>query len=119
MAVCGDFNIAPTDRRRLGPGGLRRRHPRQRPEREALARLEDWGLVDAFRARYAEDRLYSYWDYRAGDFHEHRGMRIDLILVTGRWPAGCGGRSSTATPARASCRPTMPRCWSTWKPRPA
>jgi exodeoxyribonuclease-3 len=28
------------------------------------------------------DRLYTYWDYRAGDFHQHRGMRIDLALAT-------------------------------------
>jgi exodeoxyribonuclease III len=34
------------------------------------------------RKVYAEDRLYTYWDYRAGDFHEHRGMRIDLLLMT-------------------------------------
>ena len=26
--------------------------------------------------------MYTYWDYRAGDFHEHRGMRIDLVLVS-------------------------------------
>jgi len=24
------------------------------------------GLVDAFRERYPEDRLYTYWDYRPG-----------------------------------------------------
>ena len=29
-----------------------------------------------------DDRLYSWWDYRAGDFHKHRGMRIDLMLAT-------------------------------------
>ncbi len=51
-------------------------------ERQALADLESWGLVDAFRQRWSEDRLYTYWDYRAGDFHEHRGMRIDLILLS-------------------------------------
>jgi exodeoxyribonuclease III len=28
------------------------------------------------------DRLYTYWDYRAGDFHQHRGMRIDLMLAS-------------------------------------
>jgi exodeoxyribonuclease-3 len=39
-------------------------------------------LIDVFRQLYPEDRLYSYWDYRAGDFHEHRGMRIDLVMVT-------------------------------------
>jgi exodeoxyribonuclease-3 len=51
-------------------------------ERDALAQLESWGLVDAFRQRWAEEELYTYWDYRAGDFHEHRGMRIDLVLVS-------------------------------------
>ena len=44
--------------------------------------LEEWGLVDAFRERYDQDQLYTYWDYRRGDFHQHRGMRIDLALVT-------------------------------------
>jgi exodeoxyribonuclease-3 len=52
------------------------------PERDAVAELCKWGMVDAFRAVYDEDRLYTYWDYRRGDFHEHRGMRIDLALVT-------------------------------------
>jgi exodeoxyribonuclease-3 len=52
-------------------------------ERAAISRLCDWGLVDAFRAVYPDDdRLFTYWDYRRGDFHEHRGMRIDLALVT-------------------------------------
>ena len=27
-------------------------------------------------------RLYTYWDYRAGNFHQHRGMRIDLLLMS-------------------------------------
>ena len=44
--------------------------------------LCDWGMVDAFRARYDDPRLFTYWDYRRGDFHQHRGMRIDLVLVT-------------------------------------
>ena len=51
--------------------------------REAVARLRDWGLTDLFRQVYPDDdRLYTYWDYRAGDFHQHRGMRIDLMLGT-------------------------------------
>jgi len=27
------------------------------------------------------ERLFTYWDYRAGMFHQDRGMRIDLILA--------------------------------------
>jgi exodeoxyribonuclease-3 len=52
------------------------------PERAAVARLCEWGLRDAFRSRYDDEQLFSYWDYRRGDFHEHRGMRIDLALAT-------------------------------------
>jgi exodeoxyribonuclease-3 len=53
------------------------------PEREALASLEDWGLVDAFRLHYREPNLFTWWDYRAGNFHKHIGMRIDLVLLSG------------------------------------
>jgi exodeoxyribonuclease-3 len=80
--VCGDFNIAPTDADVWDPSAFVGSTHVSDPERKALQALEDWGLVDAFRQRYPEDRLYTYWDYRAGDFHEHRGMRIDLVLAT-------------------------------------
>jgi exodeoxyribonuclease-3 len=82
VAVCGDFNIAPDDRDVWDPKAFEGATHVSKPEREALGALEAWGLVDAFRARYPQDRLFSYWDYRAGDFHEHRGMRIDLILIS-------------------------------------
>ncbi|MDE3205168.1 MAG: exodeoxyribonuclease III [Acidobacteriota bacterium] len=82
VAVCGDFNIAPSDADVWDPAAFSGSTHVSQPEREALARLEEWGLVDAFRRRYPDDRLYTYWDYRAGDFHEHRGMRIDLVLMT-------------------------------------
>ena len=37
-----------------------------------------------FRAHVHPDAtsVYSWWDYRRGDFHEGRGMRIDLVLAT-------------------------------------
>jgi exodeoxyribonuclease III len=82
VAVCGDFNIAPEDVDVWDPKAFVGSTHVSEPEREALRSLEAWGLVDAFRRRYGEERLYSYWDYRAGDFHEHRGMRIDLLLVS-------------------------------------
>jgi exodeoxyribonuclease-3 len=82
VAVCGDFNIAPADADVWDPSRFVGSTHVSEPEREALTSIEQWGLVDAFRAYYPEDRLYTYWDYRAGDFHEHRGMRIDLILLS-------------------------------------
>jgi exodeoxyribonuclease-3 len=82
VAVCGDFNIAPTDEDVWDPAAFVGATHVTPEERQALLDLESWGLVDAFRARWPEDGLYTYWDYRAGDFHEHRGMRIDLVLLS-------------------------------------
>jgi exodeoxyribonuclease III len=82
LAVCGDFNVAPEDRDVWDPAAFVGQTHVSEPEREALGRLESWGLVDVFRRLYTEDQLFSWWDYRAGMFHKHRGMRIDLILVT-------------------------------------
>jgi exodeoxyribonuclease-3 len=82
VAVCGDFNIAPEDKDVWDPAAFVGSTHVTSEERGALLELEAWGLVDAFRARWPEERLYTYWDYRAGDFHEHRGMRIDLVLLT-------------------------------------
>ena len=48
----------------------------------ALRELEAWGLEDVFRRHHDDPRCFSWWDYRAGDFHEGRGMRIDLMLAT-------------------------------------
>ncbi|MFP5377103.1 MAG: exodeoxyribonuclease III, partial [Acidimicrobiia bacterium] len=82
VAVCGDFNVAPEDRDVWDPAAFASSTHVTGPERAALAHLRDWGLVDAFRLVRPEDRLFTYWDYRAGDFHNHRGMRIDLVLVS-------------------------------------
>ncbi len=82
VAVLGDFNVAPEDRDVWSVKAFQGSTHVTGPERDAVARLRDWGMVDAFRAVYPDDRLFTYWDYRRGDFHQHKGMRIDLALVT-------------------------------------
>jgi exodeoxyribonuclease III len=83
VVVLGDFNVAPEDRDVWSPKAFQQSTHVTPPEREAVARLREWGLYDAFRAVYPDtDGLFTYWDYRRGDFHEHRGMRIDLALAT-------------------------------------
>ena len=82
LIVCGDFNVAPEDRDVYEPKKFVGATHVSDQERKALGRLLDWGLVDVFRTLRPEERLFSWWDYRAGDFHEHRGMRIDLLLAT-------------------------------------
>ncbi|HEV7524832.1 MAG TPA: exodeoxyribonuclease III [Acidimicrobiia bacterium] len=83
LVVTGDFNVAPEDRDVWDPKKFIGSTHVTEPERKAVARLEEWGLEDVFRRVYPDDdRVFSYWDYRAGDFHQHRGMRIDLVLAT-------------------------------------
>lgn len=82
VVVAGDFNIAPDDRDVHDPAAFVGATHVSEAERAALAELEAWGLVDLFRLQHPEGGLYSWWDYRAGDFHQGRGMRIDLVLGT-------------------------------------
>ena len=82
LLLCGDFNVAPEDRDVWDPSQFEGMTHVSAPERAALEDLESWGLVDAFRRLYPDDKLFSWWDYRGGSFHRHRGMRIDLLLVS-------------------------------------
>jgi exodeoxyribonuclease III len=79
--VCGDMNIAPADADVFDPDAyIGQTHVTSR-EREALGQLMALGLHDVVRERWPNERVFSYWDYRAGMFHQDLGMRIDLILA--------------------------------------
>lgn len=80
LVVMGDWNIAPDDRDVWNPAAFVGSTHVSQPERDALSEVKAWGLVDTFRERYSDGGLFSYWDYRAGDFHQKRGMRIDYLL---------------------------------------
>ena len=82
LVVCGDFNVAPEDRDVYNPKAFQNSTHVSDPERKRFEALKEWGLVDAFRELYDDAGLYTWWDYRAGNFHKHLGMRIDHILVT-------------------------------------
>ena len=82
LVVLGDFNVAPEDRDLWSPKAFEGATHVTEPERAAVAALRDWGLEDGFRKVYDQDQLFTYWDYRRGDFHQHKGMRIDLVLAT-------------------------------------
>jgi exodeoxyribonuclease-3 len=80
--VCGDMNIAPTDEDVFDPEAYIGQTHVTPPEREALAKLQAVGLRDIVRDRWPGKRVFTYWDYRAGMFHQDLGMRIDLVLAT-------------------------------------
>jgi len=80
VIVTGDFNIAPEDIDVYDPAKFVGATHTSPAERALLAELCDWGMVDIFRQQHSDAKLYSWWDYRAGDFHQGRGLRIDLVL---------------------------------------
>jgi exodeoxyribonuclease-3 len=79
--VCGDMNIAPADADVFDPAAYVGHTHVTAPERAALESLESLGLHDVVRERWPDERVFTYWDYRAGMFHQDLGMRIDLVLA--------------------------------------
>src|SRR5258707_11167330 len=80
--VCGDMNIAPTDADVFDPDAYIGQTHGTPPERAALAELQALGLRDVVRERWPNERVFTYWDYRAGMVHQDLGMRIDLVLAS-------------------------------------
>jgi exodeoxyribonuclease III len=102
--VCGDMNIAPTDADVFDPQAYIGQTHVTAPEREALASLEALGLRDVVRDHWPTERAFTYWDYRAGMFHQDFGMRIDLVLAT----APVAGRVRAAWVDRQARKGTGP-----------
>src|ERR671926_704461 len=76
------MNIAPTDADVFDPDAYVGQTHVPPPERAALGELQALGLRDVVRDRWPTERVFTYWDYRAGMFHRDLGMRIDLVLAS-------------------------------------
>lgn len=82
LVLCGDINIALTDRDVWDPfdcDGQLLFHP---AEHDAIARVLKFGLVDAYRHAEPNTNAFSWYDYRRGAFWKNQGFRIDHIFVT-------------------------------------
>jgi exodeoxyribonuclease-3 len=82
LVLGGDLNVAPADADVWDPAACHGGTHVSPPERAAFTRLCAWGLEDAYRLHHPEPERYTWWDYRAGNFHRNVGMRIDHLLVT-------------------------------------
>ncbi len=82
VVVMGDWNVAPSDDDVWSVEAMAGGTHVTDAERAAVAELLEWGLVDLFRVCHPAAGLYSWWDYRRGDFHQRRGLRIDYALAT-------------------------------------
>jgi exodeoxyribonuclease-3 len=82
LIVSGDFNVAPTDADVWDPALFVGSTHVTAPEREALAAILALGLTDVVPRPLKGNNPFTYWDYRAGMFHQDKGMRIDLVYAT-------------------------------------
>lgn len=83
VVVAGDFNVAPSDLDVFDTAFFEGATHVTPKERELVGALEKMGLTDVLRSSYpGVGGLFSWWDYRGGDFHKGRGMRIDLVLAS-------------------------------------
>jgi len=87
----GDLNVAPADIDVYDPQVFLGSTHTSVPERESVQRLIDFGFVDVYRTHHPEPGRYTWWDYRAGNFHKGLGMRIDNLLLTRPLAARCVG----------------------------
>jgi exodeoxyribonuclease-3 len=100
FVTLGDFNIAPEDRDVHDPEAWHERILCSTPERKALQKLLEPGLVDTFRLFDQEADSFSWWDYRAAAFRRNMGLRIDLILASRTLADSCTACSIDKEPRR-------------------
>ena len=100
FVTLGDFNIAPEDRDVHDPEAWHERILCSTPERKALQKLLEPGLVDTFRLFDQEADSFSWWDYRAAAFRRNMGLRIDLILASRSLAECCTACSIDKEPRR-------------------
>lgn len=103
--VAGDFNVAPSDLDIYAPSRWRRRTHASAPERAAIDALVDLGLRDVTREHLPGPGVYTWWNYRPGQFEKDHGLRIDLALCSA--PAADAVREVRIDrAARAAVRPS-------------
>ena len=82
VILAGDFNVVPTDLDIYSPDHWRDNALLQPAAREAYARLMAQGWVDALRANFPDERIYTFWDYLRNRWPRDAGLRIDHLLLS-------------------------------------
>ena len=81
VIVAGDINVAATDSDVFHPDAFVGATHVTAPERDAIARLLDAGLVDIDIARWgSRARRFTWWNHGIG-YSRNLGMRIDMIAT--------------------------------------
>ena len=82
VVLAGDYNVVPTDDDIYHPKSWRRNALLQPQVRALYKRLLAQGWLDALRAKYPEERIYTFWDYFRDHWKRDAGLRIDHLLLS-------------------------------------
>ncbi|MGH2838609.1 MAG: exodeoxyribonuclease III [Thermoleophilaceae bacterium] len=82
VLIGGDFNVCRTDADVYDPKAFVGDTHVTEDERSRFEAVVGTGLVDLFRQLHPDTTAYTWWDYRAGNFHKGLGLRIDYLLAT-------------------------------------
>ena len=116
--ACPAISTSPRPTRTCSTRRRSRLHPRTRARARGAGRADWWPRGRRRPDALAGRALFTYWDYRAGMFHQDLGMRIDLVLAhRGRRPSACARPGWTGRRARARRRAITRRSSSIWTRR--
>ena len=82
VALCGDFNVVPTDFDIYDPKSWKKNALLQPESRAAFARLLGQGWTDSLRVLHPDERIYTFWDYFRNHWARDAGLRIDHLLLS-------------------------------------
>lgn len=82
IVLAGDYNVVPTDFDIYNPRSWLKDALLQPETRERYRRLLAQGWTDAIRARFPNERIFTFWDYFRRHWETNSGLRIDHLLLT-------------------------------------
>ncbi|MDB6048779.1 MAG: xthA 1 [Pseudomonas sp.] len=84
VVLAGDYNVIPTDEDIYNTRSWLKDALLQPESRECFQRLLAQGWTDALRARYPDERIYTFWDYFRKHWQTNSGLRIDHLLLNAK-----------------------------------
>jgi exodeoxyribonuclease-3 len=82
VVLAGDYNVIPTDADIYNTRSWKDDALLQPEPREAYRRLLAQGWLDTLRHLYADQPIYTFWDYFRNAWGRNAGLRIDHLLLS-------------------------------------
>jgi exodeoxyribonuclease-3 len=82
VALCGDFNVVPTDFDIYNTRSWKKDALLQPASRAAFSALLKQGWTDAIREKFPMEPMYTFWDYFRNHWQTNSGLRIDHLLLS-------------------------------------